>query len=69
MMELDASPMTPEEMKEILEKLGWNYDEMASALCIDQSTVRRYASGARSISRPVATLLRVIAEKHENGEE
>lgn len=60
MIEIDSSPMKPEELKEIRKDLGWTLNEMADSLSIDISTPSRYEMGKRIIPGPFAALMRIL---------
>lgn len=59
--------MTPKQFKAARKKLGLSQSEMADALAIkDPRTIRRYESGEREISGPVALLIeRLLQDKNK----
>ncbi len=55
--------MTPENFKRIRQQLGLTQAELARALRITEGrTIRRYESGERPISGPVAIIMEALAD-------
>jgi transcriptional regulator with XRE-family HTH domain len=53
--------MQPEEMRELLEQIGWSSNELARRLGINQRSVGDYRSGKRPIPDNLASWLRAMA--------
>lgn len=54
--------MTPDDVKKLRKDRGWNQQQLAAALGVDQATVSRIENGAEP-SGPVALLLRRLADE------
>src|SRR6516165_45685 len=68
-----ASPhrrtMTPDEFREIIEKLGLSQIAAARLLGVDARTSRRWASGERDIPPPAVRFLRYLIATKKTGEQ
>ena len=53
-----TAPMTPDEMRDILERLGWSQHNLAYAANRDISRIRKQASGRVLIDDALAAWLR-----------
>jgi DNA-binding transcriptional regulator YiaG len=51
--------MTPAEFRAILDHLGLTQAVAARMIDVDDSTIRRYVEGTRTMRRPTAKLLRL----------
>src|SRR5262245_44717378 len=55
----EVRPMTPDQFREAIERLGLNITHAAAALDISRRNAQRYASGETDVPGPVAKLLRL----------
>ncbi len=57
--------MTPEEFRELRQRLGLSQEKMARRLDVGLNSVQRWEGGTRKISGPVAILMRMLVAQHE----
>lgn len=57
--------MTPTELRECLEAIGWSQRHLADLLAIGEARVRRMASGRVAVPDELATWLRVLRAVHD----
>jgi transcriptional regulator with XRE-family HTH domain len=55
--------MTAEEFKHWREGMGWTQAQAADELGLDPRTIRRYEANERPVSRTVARLCELLAER------
>lgn len=60
MINLDTSPMAPEEFKRIRKDAGITLQALADTLGINYTTVARYQSGKLVVPVPIALVMRQI---------
>ena len=56
--------MTALELRAVKERLGWTTERLAEALGLTDRHIRRYLSGERPISAPIAKLARYVEREH-----
>lgn len=56
----DEAPMTPDELREIIARLGWSQSELAEYAKRDYSRIRKIARGANPIDADLAQWLRKV---------
>lgn len=62
-----AEPVTKQQLRKFLEKMGWPQTRTAEALDIDHRTMRRYVSGDKPVPKAVELALKYLAEHPEEG--
>jgi len=62
MVAMNASPMTPDELRDILAQLDLTAAEAAAILGVNRATVASWSIGRRPLSGPAALLLRLMSE-------
>jgi len=60
--------VTPDEYREMIERLGLSQKAAARLLGVDERTSRRWACGERDIPPPVARFLRCLIATRRSGE-
>ena len=62
MVAMNASPMTPDELRDILAQLDLTAAEAAAILGVNRATVASWSCGRRPCCGPSAILLRLMSE-------
>lgn len=61
-MTLDPSPMTPDELRDILARLGISQNELARRIGVTSAAVAHWSTGSVVLRGPSAALIRIMVD-------